>query len=292
MSVPRVLATHRACSGLCVVFGERAVAARDRFEGEGPDAANARLAVAAHIAELEAAGERVTTLSIHIQSRTDLPWADTTLRFAWEHGRRALVRTSALLPTALLETLRSTRAVLLLSLAHERVYLQRALLGQSAAPAASLLLQAQHSAALGIATGAVVGPLFPGVHDDEPALDRLLSHVAAAQIEQVRAVVGQLGAGRARALDDALGVGPQRASQALTRLRRAFKIEADTPMAGYRKLDARSQAVLLDGFRRRARTHGLMSEGCGCTAFCQLADTPRHYLPVLEADLFGARTGS
>jgi hypothetical protein len=245
------------------------------------------LTLAGLVAEAEADGEPVVTVTLRVQRRDDASWAVPALAWLATHGRRPVLRTSTVMPRGLVEAARDAGATVVLELAHHRPEIQRALLGEIASPAAALLLQAQHLRALGVPVAAQLGPLLAGLHDEPSRLEPLLHHVAAADVRNVHLTVGQLGTGRLRALRERL-TAPE-----LGGLLRAFAIDPgdldDLEHARIWRVPAAGHAALYHRARRMAQSHGLAVDVCGCPAQCHLDRATRpEPLPLSGPELFGS----
>jgi len=254
------------------------------------------LGLASLVAESEAAGGRVATVTLRLQRREDSLWAADAVRWATAHGRRVVLAPAVVLGGDLLRALTEGPAagsLVRLELADPRPGVQRVLLGAGADPCAALLLQAQHLAALGLAVAVRLGPLFPGVQ--RVGTRSLLQHALAAGVRDVQVIVGQLGPVRwARLrpeitpaelaeLSLAYGFGP--AGKIPDRVRRTADgrwVLAPTLVRG-----------LLHEAEAEAARLGLRTHTCGCAAMCHL-DTARHsrqYLSVAGPDLFARTSG-
>ena len=243
------------------------------------------LAMAGLLAEAEAelppGQPAVAVVELRATARADAEWLEPALDWLRAHGRRAVLRTSTVMPRSLVAGLRRARATALLELAHPEVSLQRALLGREASGVPSLLLQAQHLQASEIPVAAVVGPLLPAVHD-EARLRRLLAHVAAADVRSVHLVVGQLGGGRLSALARALERGDVIALQRAFAIdpRRLDRVLVDPASLPPARLPLPAHLALYEGARRLAGKQGLRVDACGCPAQCHLDPAGARLAPI------------
>ncbi|MEZ4427900.1 MAG: hypothetical protein R3A51_09475, partial [Nannocystaceae bacterium] len=191
-SANRIVQALPGCSGTHLV-----IAAGASYDPERCD-----FALASLLGEHEARGRAVTAVTLRVGRREDVDWALPSMRWLDARGRRVILRTRVVLPRSLLFAARDAGATVLLELAHHRLELQRALLGEEAAAAAALLLQAQHLQQLSVPTGVHLGPVFAGVHDRERdghgglAVDSLFGHIAAADLHDLHISPGALTAAR------------------------------------------------------------------------------------------------
>lgn len=254
----------RACEGQHLVVGGRP-------EGDPG------LALASLVGEAESDGRRALVVTLRMASHDDATWIAAGLRWLHAHGRRPLLRTAVALPRSLTALAWETGATVVLELAHHRPELQRALCGPEADPAATLLLQAQHLAQLGVATAVHLGPLMPAIHDVREHLEPLLHHIRAAGLGDLHLSVGRMSAGREAALEGVLSEG------ALHALRRAYGGDEATG-----RLPRLAHVALVEGVRSVARELGLRVDACGCSAACHLDGGGRPpYVPVIAGELFG-----
>jgi len=264
---------HRslACEGHAVLVG---AAASRPGDGDAPE-----LSLAGLLGEAEAAGLRPATVTLRITSREDLSWARPALRWLHAHGRRVLLRSGIALPRGFADEAWALGLTLVLEIAHHRPELQRALLGPSADPAATLLLHAQHLVQRGIGVGVHLGPLIAGLHDQPAQLTPLLHHIRAADLSQIHLSVGRLSPARAEALRRALDAG------VFLAIRRAYSDREQLPRLAH--------TALHEGIKRLVREQGLRIDPCGCASFCQLDGGARPaYVPVLASELFPGLTAS
>lgn len=255
----------RACEGLHLVVG-------------GHPEGDPGLALASLVGEAESGGSRVVAVTLRMAGHDDAAWIAAGLRWLHAHGRRPLLRTAVALPRSLTALAWETGATVVLELAHHRPELQRALCGPEADPAATLLLQAQHLAQLGVSTAVHLGPLMPAIHDVREQLEPLLHHIRAAELSDLHLSVGRLTAGREAALHGLLSEG------ALHALRRAYGGDEAT---GGGRLPRLAHVALIEGVRSVARELGLRVDACGCAAACHLDGGGRPaYVPVIAGELF------
>ncbi|RMG93677.1 MAG: hypothetical protein D6705_17995 [Deltaproteobacteria bacterium] len=229
--------------------------------------------------EEERGGAPVDAVVVRVGGREDATWAAAALRWIADHGRRAVLRTPAVLPRALLRAVADTRALVQLEVGGRRDALQRALLGPGASPMAGLLLQAQHLEALEIPTAAVLGPLVGGLAD-AAELRALASHVAAANIHDVHTTVGRMSARRFAALGEVLS------AAALRAVGRAYGFD---PAQGPGEVPRRLPSGAFVALHMRATTiaegYGLRVDACGCPLSC--ATAPAHApVPLSGPGLF------
>lgn len=270
-----------ACHGLAVVVARGA----NRAPVEPDD--DVGLALGATLGEREAKGEPARIVVLRLTERDDSSWARPAVEWLAERGRRVVVRSCVTLGRELVQSIRRWGVTVLLELAHPRLSLQRALVGPTAEPAATLLLHAQHLRSLDIEVAAHLGPLFPVVHDEESDVVALARHIAAADIRDAHLAVGRLTPGRGRALSKVLARGQAGA------MLRAFgrnPLEDDPwsalPPTGAR-LSALAAATLRHGVRRFVEDAGLRIDHCGCPAQCHLdPELTPGFVPLLTSDLF------
>src|SRR5690606_32033711 len=131
------LHAFRACHGLALVVGRGSA----RAPGDDEDVG---LALGATLGEREARGEPARTVVLRLTNRDDVTWARPAVEWLAERGRRVLVRSGVVLGRELVQSVRRWGVTAVLELAHPRPAHQRALVGPTAEPAATLLLHAQH----------------------------------------------------------------------------------------------------------------------------------------------------
>jgi len=245
------------------------------------------LALGATLGEREARGEPARTVVLRLTNRDDVTWARPAVEWLAERGRRVLVRSGVVLGRELVQSVRRWGVTAVLELAHPRPAHQRALVGPTAEPAATLLLHAQHLRSLDIEVAVHMGPLLPVVHDQQVEIVGLARHIAAADIRDVHLAVGRLTPARGRALAEVLAHGQAGA------MLRAFGCDprADDPWSELPREGVRlaplAAATLHHGVRRHVEQAGLRVDHCGCPAHCHLDPqlTPR-FVPLLTSDLF------
>jgi hypothetical protein len=186
------------------------------------------LALAGRLAQLEEHGDRVSAVRLLIRAREDADWAVALIEWLGAHQFVALVRTRVRLRGDLVECLRHESVHVEFELAHHKMQLQRALLDGAAESVQSLLLQSQHLSVIGIQQSVRLGPLLPGVHDED-TFRRLLALVRGADLHDYDLFVGQLGADALALLGKELG-----SAQALA-LTRSFGV---SPMVLFEGLEA------------------------------------------------------
>lgn len=265
----QTLQVTSTCTGLHVLLGPRSAGlASDSLE----------LGLAGLIAEHEAGGEAVTTVSLRLVRAEDAFWAQAALRWLTAHGRRVLLRTARVLPKGLVLAARDCGATVVLEMAHSRLEVQRALLGPEADAAPALLLQAQHLRRLGIGVAVQLGPLVAGLHDRPGQIDGLVRHIAAADIHDVHLGVARLTPDRLKALLAALD------AEGAFEVQRRYGVTTST---GSWRLSALAANTLREGARSVVHAEGLIVDGCGCAAHCHLdlADR-RKYVSVQGPELF------
>jgi hypothetical protein len=166
------------------------------------------LALAGWVAAHEDAADPAATLVLHVRRAEDAASDRLIPAFDWlrAHGRAAVLRTRAVLPRDVVSALDTFGVAVELEVAHRDPDVQRALLGASAAPAASLLLFAQHLRARGVPVHVRLGPLVPGLHDaDGPeGITSLGRHLVAADLLDVELGLARMDARRLRALQGAV----------------------------------------------------------------------------------------
>lgn len=186
---------------------------------EGPQRTPTPLALASVLAESERDGFAVEVLTLCVRRHEDVAWVGPVIDWLDAHGRSVVLRTRVRLPRDFVLTLRGRADVVAieLELASLDAEVQRALLGERAAAANELLLQAQHFAAIGLRVGARLGPLLPGVHD-LPTFESMLGAVASADIHAVELQLGELSAPVLERLRDVID------DAAMITLTRAFRL--------------------------------------------------------------------
>ncbi len=270
----RALHRFEACTGEAVVVGAAVGAPPLAAVGDPALELRALLSV-----EEGRSGRVVDAVVVRIAGTEDGPWAAEALSWVADHGRRAVLRTPAVLPRDLVACVRRVGATVQLEAAGPDPVLGRALLGPSASPLSSLLLQAQHLAALGIPTAAVAGPLVGGLHDDA-RLRSLCSHVAGANLTDVHVTVGRMSRHRFEALRAVLP------ADAARRVARAYGFDpatgpGDVPV----RLPPAAHVALHMKARLAAEGYGLSVDACGCPLVCR-HDGPRVPVPLAEPELF------
>lgn len=264
----QTLQVTSSCTGLHVLLGSRASAAQGGVE----------LGLASLLAEHEAAGEAVTTVSLRLARSEDAFWAQAALRWLTAHGRRVVLRTSRVLPRPLVLAARDCGATVVLEMAHSKLEVQRALLGAEADAAPALLLQAQHLRRLGVGVAVQLGPLVAGLHDRPGQIDGLVRHIAAADIHDVHLGVARLTPERLQGLLAALDV------EGAFAVQRRYGVTTST---GSWRLSALAANNLREGARSVVQSEGLVVDGCGCGAHCHLDVADRRaYVAVQGPELF------
>lgn len=269
-----------SCEGLHLVLGSR--------PGAPVPSASPELALAGLLGELEARGERVTVVTLKLARREDATWAAAAVRWLAAHGRRAIVRTPVTLPRGLVLLAKDCAAGVVLELAHQKVEIQRALLGAEADPAPALLLQAQYLRRLGVAVSVHLGPLVAGLHDRSGHFEPLLRHITAAGIHDVHFTIARLTTARLQALSAVLD------ADTLASISRRYGVDpaahhdgAATTSTGWR-LTAQAHEGFHQGLRTLATGHDVRIDGCGCVAHCHLDTRRREPVPVQGPGLFAA----
>jgi hypothetical protein len=246
------------------------------------------LALASLVGEAESDGAEVRAVTLRLSTHDDAAWVAVGLRWLHAHGRRPLLRTAVALPRSLIPLAWETGATVVLELAHHKAELQRALCGPEADAAATLLLQAQHLAQIGVPVLVHLGPLMPALHDTREHLEPLLHHIRAAELGDLHLSVGRLTPGREAALGGILPEGVMHA------LRRAFG-RGDGPIsegASDGRMPRLAQVALREGVRAVVRELGLRVDACGCAAACHLDGGHRPaYVPVIAGELFADVAG-
>ena len=282
-----ILQARAGCDGIHVVIGG------DRAASDDPG-----LALASLLGEREASGEQIPCVTLLLRHHGDTAWAGPAVDWLRAHGRRVVLRTAVVLPRQLVQRVRGGDVTVALELAHHRPSYQRALLGAEVDTASALLLHAQHLEAVGVPLVAHLGPLLPGVHDQDQGVDPLLHNVASADIHDVHLSIGRLTASRLVALSGVASPG------VLLTLGRAFRLPPellvsppDSETVAWR-LDPRVSQGLYVGLRRKALDLGLKVDACGCASSCHLAPAPdasvtrgRSYVAVMQPDLFADTAG-
>jgi hypothetical protein len=270
----RVLQAFDTCGGRGVVIGR---APEDAAPGE-----HVELALASLLGEREANGEQATTVVLRLHGRDDAAWVANAMPWLLERGRRVVLRTPTVLPRSLAAAARERGVTVFLEIASADPEIQRALLGDGADSAASLLLHAQHLRTLGVERSVLLGPLLPVLHDPS-SLQPLLRHIAAADIRDARLCVGRLSAARLQALERVI---PWAKASAIAR---AFAVAGagDRLAANAVRLQRHTETTLYHAVRRVAEATGIRIDHCGCPVHCHLAQPKPHpYRPLLTSDLF------
>lgn len=269
-----------ACTGLHVILGSRANAL--------VPSASPELALAGVLAEFEARGERVTTVTLRLVRREDAEWAEPALRWLVAHGRRVILRSPAALVRSLVLRAKDCGAAVVFEIAHQKLEVQRALLGAHADAATALLLQAQYLRRLGVAVSVHLGPLLAGLHDRPGQFEPLLRHIAAAGLRDLHLSVGRLTPARLQALSAVLD------ADTVASVTRRYGVDpaeqtgdAAPTSTGWR-LTALAHDGLLEGLRGLAAVQAMRLDACGCTAHCHLDDTAREVASVRGPGLFAA----
>lgn len=264
-----------SCTGLHVLLGSRA--GSEQF-GYGEPGGRPEFALATLIGEHEAGGEAVTTVTLRLARSEDAFRALAALRWLAAHGRRAIVRTARVMPKALVLACRDHGATVVLEMAHHKLEIQRALLGEDADAAPALLLQAQHLRRLGVGVAVQLSPMVAGLHDRPGQIDPLVRHIAAADIHDVHLSVGRLTPATAERLIAVLGV------EAGFEVSRRY---AATSSTGSWRLSARAAEGLREAVRTVVLAQGLVIDGCGCNHHCHLDVAERRaYVAVQGPELF------
>ncbi len=271
----QTLQVTSACTGLHVHLGSRvANAATSHTTGPSDPA----LALASLLAEHEAAGEQVTTVTLRLMRTEDSFWVVPALRWLAAHGRRPIVRSAKVLPKPVVMAAKDCGATVLFEIAHPKHDLQRILLGPNADAAPAMLLQAQHLTRLGVGVAVHLGPLVAGLHDRPGQLEPLVRHIAAAGIHDVHLSVGRLLPATAAALIAALG------TEAGFEVQRRY---AATSSTGSWRLSALAANGLREAVRAVVTSQDRVVDGCGCSAHCHLDLHHRSsYIPVQGPSLF------
>lgn len=269
-----------SCGGLHIVLGAR--------PGAPVPSASPELALAGLLGEYEARGERVTLVTLQLTRREDATWAAVAVRWLAAHGRRAIVRTPVTLPRGLVLLAKDCAAGVALEIAHQKLEIQRALLGAEADPAPALLLQAQYLRRLGVAVSVHLGPLVAGLHDRPGHFEPLLRHITAAGIHDLHFTIARLTAARLLALTAVLD------ADTLANITRRYGVDptargegAAATSTGWR-LTSQAHDGFHQGLRTLAAGHGIRLDACGCIAHCHLDERRREPVPVQGPGLFAA----
>jgi hypothetical protein len=191
------------------------------------------------LAQHEEEGDRVEAVRLLVRRREDADWVVPLIEWLRARDEIVLLRTRVRLRGDLVECLRHENVPVELELAHYDAQLQRVLLDGQADSAQALLLQAQHLAMIDVEPSVCLGPLLPGVHDEQ-VFRRLVALVRGADIHRYRLHVGSLRSDSLAELGKVLG-----SAQAMT-LTRAFRV---SPM------------VLFEGLETSLRLPPMMSRG-------------------------------
>lgn len=277
----QTLQANMSCAGLHLTLGSR--------PGSPVPSASPELALAGLLAEFEAEGERVMVVTLRLSRRDDATWAEPALRWLAAHGRRVILRGAQVLPRALVQLARSCGAAVALEMAHQKLEIQRALLGPEADAASALLLQAQYLRRIGVPVSIHLGPLLAGLHDRPGNFEPLLRHIAAADVHDLHLSVGRLTPARLHALAAALD------AETMAAVSRRYGVD---PAEGHReaaptstgwRLTALAREALLEGLRGVTASHAMRVDACGCAAHCHLDAGGRgEYTSVQGPDLFAA----
>jgi hypothetical protein len=263
------------------------------------------LVLAELLADREMRGSRVPVVSLLMRGREDAEWIERAISWLGVRGRRVIVRTRVILPRSLVSVLTevqrsgSQTPVVELELAHHKLVIQRALLGEQADSAAALLLQAQHLETLGIPVVARLAPLMPGIHDQANQFTSLLRNLVGADVRRVVLEVGSLHADQLRKLANAQR---ELSVASLLELARAYAVDPMVVLGGAEvedetlvyKLKPRRAQVFAHGLEQIAREHdngALRLPGCGCRSHCELVrrapnDYAAGYESVMGRELF------
>lgn len=267
----------RGCNGRAVTLAPGAMAS----------GAGAELALAARLAELDAEGDPVRTVSLRVASREAASWAEGAVPWLASHGRRVILRSAVVLSRALVAEARRAGATVILELAHPQPKIARALLGSEAEPAASLLLSAQHLRAVDVEVAVNLAPLLPVVHD-ERAVEALVRHVVAADLVDGHLAIGRLTAQRWERLS---GVLAWERSSALARAYGLDPTSEDPERFGPEgvRLSVLADLTLRRTVERIAERAGLRLDHCGCPLQCHLdPETHGSFVPLGNGQLFPA----
>jgi hypothetical protein len=236
------------------------------------------------LAERESRGSRVPVVSLLMRAREDAEWIEHALTWLSVRGRRVIVRTRVVMPKELVMSLARARqtgpgVVVELELAHHKAVIQKALLGDHADTAASLLLQAQHLETLEIPVVARLAPLMPGIHDQPNGFMPLVRNVEAADVRRVMLAAGHA---HPQQLDNLASCQRELSVAGLLELARAYAVDpmlllgggrsqpADTSEAPVHKLKPRRAQVFVHALERIVADAGLELPGCGCHSHCEL----------------------
>ena len=260
----QTLQSLRSCRGRHLILGTR--------PGPAPEPS---FALAGILAEHEAAGEPIVSVSLRLARRADANWAEPALRWLYAHGRRVILRTCAVMPRSLVMAARDCGAVVQLELAHHRSAFQRALVGPEADAAAALLLQAQHLLQISIGVVAHLGPIFPVIHEHGDPLTPLLHHIAAAAVGDVHITPGLLTSARLEALAQLVDPSTVHALRRAYGLGRAVDHHhryqgGRSSGRGPWRLRPFTQRALVDHVASLVREHDLELDRCGCSLACHL----------------------
>ncbi len=265
----------RGCHGRAVTLAPGAMAS-----GVGDE-----LALAGRLAELDAAGDPVRTVSLRVASRDAGAWAERVVPWLAAHGRRVILRSAVVLSRVLVAQARRAGATVVLELAHPQNRVARALLGGESEPAAALLLFAQHLRAVDVEVAVNVAPLLPVVHD-ERAVEALVRHIIAADLVDGHIAVGRLTAQRWERLAEVL------AWERATALARAYGLDpasGDLERLGSEglRLPPAAELTLRRTVERIAERAGLRVDHCGCPLQCHLdPETRGGFVPLANGELF------
>jgi hypothetical protein len=266
------------------------------------------------LAERESRGSRIPVVSLLMRAREDAEWIERALLWLSLRGRRVIVRTRVVMPTGLVTSLARAGqtgpgVVVELELAHHKAVIQKALLGEHADTAASLLLQAQHLETLEIPVVARLAPLMPGIHDQPNGFMPLVRNVEAADVRRVMLAAGHA---HPQQLDNLASCQRELSVAGLLELARAYAVDpmlllgggrsqpADTSEAPVHKLKPRRAQVFVHALERIVADAGLELPACGCHSHCELrrAAGPRAnnsyeagYESVMGRDLFAGLEG-
>ncbi|HEY8378914.1 MAG TPA: hypothetical protein VIK91_20620 [Nannocystis sp.] len=269
-----------SCTGLHVILGSRA--------GAPVPSASPELALAGVLGEFEARGERVTTVTLRLARREDATWAEPALRWLTAHGRRVILRSPAVLARSLVLRAKDCEASVVFEIAHQKLEVQRALLGAEAEAASALLLQAQYLRRLGVPVSVWLGPLLAGLHDRPGHFEPLLRHLVAADLTELHLTTGRLTPARIQALAGALDADTMTAVLRRYGVPPAARSRDAAPTSTGWRLTAQASAALVEGLRGLAERHGMRIDACGCAAHCHRDTRPRELVPVQGPGLFAA----
>ncbi|MEM6290939.1 MAG: hypothetical protein AAGA54_06720 [Myxococcota bacterium] len=282
----RALRQVQTCGGPALVVGLRAPSAEHHGSSTAPRTAAswapgaAERALAALLGEREADGARDATVVLRVGTEGNLSWLAGAISWLAGHGRRAIVRTSRVLPRAVTDAARRDGAAVHLQVASFDPAMQRALLGAHTDAPARLLLAAQHLRAQAVPVSVLVGPLLPVVHADA-SLSSVCRHIAAADLQDVSFGVGRWSVARHDAITPLLPSG------SATALARVFQIFDPHAVEGSVALPPREASLLHRQACRIAQDAGLRVDHCGCTMHCHAQPaTAQPYRGLLANDLF------